>query len=115
MPKVPLQRPQQDRVIYLHLQAPAKPAEGAACNGCGVCCAAEPCPLGILVTGRLQGACRALQWRDGPPGLYRCGLVSAPREVLRWLPAWAAPLVSGLARRWISSASGCDASLGVGG
>ena len=39
-------------VIYLHPAAPAKPAVGAACNGCGVCCAWQPCPLGMLVSGR---------------------------------------------------------------
>ena len=49
-------------VIYLQPEAPPKPALGAACNGCGVCCAWQPCPLGVLVSGRRQGACRALWW-----------------------------------------------------
>ena len=98
------------QVIRLHPAAPAKPAETAPCNGCGVCCAAEPCPVGVLVSGRRTGACAALSW-DGDAGLYRCGLVSAPRRVLPWLPAVLAPLASRLARRWISAASGCDSSL----
>ncbi|HEY9027306.1 MAG TPA: hypothetical protein VIP05_23645 [Burkholderiaceae bacterium] len=89
-----------------------KPAEAAPCNGCGVCCAAEPCPVGVLVSGRRSGACAALSWNDDA-GLYRCGLVADPRAVLPRLPALLAPAVSRLARRWISAASGCDSSLVV--
>ena len=100
------------QIIRLHPDAPPKPAETAPCNGCGVCCAAEPCPIGVLVSGRRSGACAALAWHDGA-GLYRCGLVGAPRSVLPWLPAALAPVVSRLARRWISAASGCDSSLVV--
>jgi hypothetical protein len=104
-------------VIRLHLAAPLKPAETAPCNGCGVCCAAEPCPLGVLVTGRRTGACAALSWKSDAAngGLYRCGLVDAPRGVLPWLPAVLAPLLSRLAQRWISAASGCDSNLVVEG
>jgi len=100
------------RVIYLHPQAPDKPAAGQACNGCGVCCAAEPCPIGVLVSGRFTGACRALVWYE-PSALYRCAMVSDPQQVLGGLPTRLAPLVSRLARRWISAASGCDATLQV--
>lgn len=101
---------QPARVIHLHLDAPPKPAEGAPCNGCGLCCAAEPCPMGVLVTRRLTGTCKALRWSDND-GRYLCGMVSAPGQVLPWLPAMAAPILSRPARRWIASASGCDASL----
>jgi len=100
------------QVIRLHPAAPPKPPETAACNGCGVCCAAEPCPVGVLVSGRRSGACAALLWNDDA-GLYRCGLVAAPRTVLPRLPAALAPAVTRLARRWISAASGCDSSLVV--
>jgi hypothetical protein len=51
-------RPEQ-RIIYLQPAAPPKPAMGAACNGCGLCCLAEPCPLGIWVSRRRTGACKA--------------------------------------------------------
>jgi hypothetical protein len=98
------------QVIRLHPAAPAKPPEAAPCNGCGVCCAAEPCPIGVLVSGRRTGACAALSW-NADAGLYRCGLVSAPRMVLPRLPVALAPLLGRLARRWISAASGCDSSL----
>ena len=100
------------QVIRLHPAAPAKPPEAAPCNGCGVCCAAEPCPIGVLVSGRRTGACAALLW-NSDVGIYRCGLVGAPRTVLPWLPAALAPGLSRLARRWISAASGCDSSLVV--
>ena len=99
-------------VIRIHPAAPAKPLEAAPCNGCGVCCAAEPCPVGMLASGRRTGACAALLW-NSDAGLYRCGLVDAPRTVLPRLPAVLAPLLSRLARRWISAASGCDSSLVV--
>jgi hypothetical protein len=64
----------------------------------------------MVVSGRRTGRCRALHWVPSERR-YLCGLVSDPKAVLPALPAWAAPAVSRLARRWISSASGCDASL----
>ena len=100
------------QVIRLHPAAPAKPPEAAPCNGCGVCCAAEPCPVGVLVSGRTTGSCAALSW-NADAGLYRCGMVSDPATVLPWLPRLLLPLSSRLARRWISAASGCDSNLVV--
>lgn len=92
------------RVIHLHASAPAKPAPGAPCNGCGVCCAAEPCPLGMLLSRRRTGACVALRW-DAGPARYRCGVVQEPGAYLRWLPAaWARRA----ALRWIAAGAGCD-------
>ncbi len=90
------------RVIEIHPDAPPKPAVGAACNGCGVCCLTEPCPLGILLSRRLQGACTALQW-DG--ARYVCGVLTAqPTGVRSW---WV--------KRWIAAGQGCDCSLQVAG
>lgn len=99
-------------VIHLHPDAPSKPAPGAACNGCGVCCAWRPCPLGVLATGRRRGACAALRW-DIPGGLYRCALVVDPRSVWPKLPAPLARVLRGLARRWIAAGAGCDCSAEV--
>ena len=107
-------------VILIHAQphAPSKPPEGAACNGCGLCCLAEPCPAGMIVSRRSGGACKALRW-DEPGRRYRCGLVEAPTEVLRLGNGFAGRmlgrLVARLARRWISAGTGCDASFGVVG
>jgi hypothetical protein len=98
------------RVIHLQAQAPLKPAMGEPCNGCGWCCAAEPCPLGTLLSRRRHGACVALQWSDDMQR-YLCGAVSDPRQFVRWLPAaW----VRRAALRWISAARGCDADITVG-
>lgn len=98
------------QVIHIHPAAPIQPAEGTPCNGCGVCCLAEPCPLGRLISRRRHGACDALRW-DETQSLYRCGAISDADSVLgpRW--AWAAPLLRKLARRWIAAGVGCDASL----
>jgi hypothetical protein len=104
--------PSEWQVVHVHPLAPAKPRLGERCNGCGVCCLAEPCPLGVLVSRRRHGACSALRW-DDKATLYRCGMVSEPQAVLgrRW--QFLAPLVRRLARRWISAGSGCDASIRV--
>lgn len=100
----------EHQVIHIHPAAPAQPAEGVPCNGCGVCCLAEPCPLGQVISRRRTGACAALRW-DGAQRLYRCGALSDAANVLgpRW--AWLAPLLRRLARRWIAAGQGCDASL----
>jgi hypothetical protein len=95
------------RVIHLHPAAPAKPAPGANCNGCGVCCAAEPCPLGMLLSRRRRGACVALAW-DEPAARYRCGVLVQPRRWLRWLPV---TLARHAAARWIAAGQGCDSDL----
>lgn len=96
-------------VIHLHPRAPAKPAEGAVCNGCGVCCAWQPCPLGVLASRRLHGACSALRWDDAT-GLYRCALVQDPASVWPALPRLLHGPVARLARRWIAAGAGCDCS-----
>lgn len=91
--------------IRLHAAAPEKPAAGAPCNGCGVCCAIAPCPLSRFLLGHRDGKCPALVWQVSR---YACGLVVAPAEHLRWLPVRAVPLARRLALRWIAAGSGCD-------
>ncbi len=95
------------RVILLQLAAPPKPAQGQPCNGCGVCCAAEPCPVGAVLSRRTQGVCVALQWHEAL-GVYRCGVVAAAWPAL---PRVLARLLQRLSKRWISAGSGCDCSL----
>jgi len=94
--------------IWLQREAPAKPAPGAPCNGCGVCCAAAPCPLSRLLLAHRHGPCPALQWQTAD-SRYGCGLLLAPRRYLRWLPAMAQPLFLRLARRYLAIGHGCDA------
>lgn len=56
---------------------PRKPRVMDPCNGCGVCCVAEPCALAFdYVPGSLPfRPCPALEWRDGQA---RCGLIVDP-------------------------------------
>ena len=65
----------RQQVIHIHPAAPAKPALGAPCNGCGVCCLAEPCPLGQVISRKRRGACDALRW-DEVQAVYRCGAIT---------------------------------------
>ena len=95
------------RVILLQTTAPAQPPTGEPCNGCGTCCAAEPCPLGMLLSRSRHGACVALDWAEAE-NRYRCGVLAEPR---RWLPLLPASWGRALARRWIAAGIGCDATL----
>jgi hypothetical protein len=93
------------QIIHIHPDAPPKPEVGAPCNGCGVCCLAEPCPVGMVVSLKRRGACKALRWVP-TEHRYRCGmLMLGTTGPPRW---WARPLHAWM-RRWISAGSGCDA------
>jgi len=99
-------------VIRLHAAAPDKPALGEPCNGCGVCCASEPCPVGMVVSQRTTGACDALVWNDADRR-YRCGLIEQPSRFLPRAWRWTAPWLARVTRRYISVGSGCDCSVQV--
>jgi hypothetical protein len=100
------------RVIHIHPDAPEKPALGRPCNGCGVCCLDEPCPVGMVVSRRRRGACSALEWQP-MQSQYRCGMAAHPQAYLTWLPAWAVPWAQRGVLRWIAAAKGCDSTLEV--
>jgi hypothetical protein len=112
----------QREVIHIHPEAPPKPALRAPCNGCGVCCLVEPCPVGVIVSRRRHGACKALVWSDAA-GRYRCGLLvmgeSAGGRHGGAGQAWWRRLPKVLwlrwARRMISAGSGCDADMEIEG
>ena len=95
-----------ERIIPIHTQAPPKPALGAPCNGCGVCCLFEPCPLGVLASRKRSGACHLLQW-DDTHQRYHCGAVAHAAT----LPWPVAVLWRRLALRWIAAGAGCDSTL----
>lgn len=103
-------RADQTQVITIHAKAPPKPALGAACNGCGVCCAAEPCPVSLLLLWPHRKSCRALIWDDAGQR-YLCGMVAQPARFLRWLPARWNDAASSLCRRWIAANTACDADV----
>lgn len=108
------------QIIYIEPLAPAKPAIGAPCNGCGICCVYEPCPLGILLSRSRTGTCAALRW-SAQNQIYRCGAISNSNEVARnalpYLLRWATPLLTyvlqKIARRWIAAGIGCDFTLEI--
>jgi hypothetical protein len=107
--------PKSTIAIHIESEAPRKPSVGAPCNGCGVCCLLEPCPLGVLLSGRRSGACAALRWQPSARQ-YRCGALTEGPLVLRErLPSFAqfalplmAWLLARLGRRWIAAGVGCD-------
>ena len=112
----------RETLVWIQPDAPAKPQVGAPCNGCGVCCLAEPCPLGMLLSRRRRGACVALQWHPAPVGAYRCGVLShrmaaehaarlrreahgGPFAGMRW--AWQKAMLRWTVRQ-IGAGAGCD-------
>ncbi|WP_431287293.1 hypothetical protein [Roseateles chitinivorans] len=101
-------------VIWIRPEAPPKPAVGTPCNGCGVCCLAEPCPLGMLVSLKREGACRALQWSENDRQ-YRCGMLVHPTRYVGLRTFKPEGLVNRLirryARRMIAAGIGCDADI----
>ncbi len=95
-------------VLNIAASALDKPEVGAPCNGCGVCCLAEPCPLGVVLSGRTTGSCAALLWRE-EEHRYLCGAMATPGRFAGAL----SPIFVRLARRWISAGSGCDSTVVV--
>lgn len=66
------------------MTAPDYPGHGKPCNGCGICCRAELCPVGMAVftptvpaPSHVPGPCPALE-REGER--FRCGLVNNPAK-----------------------------------
>lgn len=108
------------KTIRIEPMAPAKPAWGAPCNGCGICCLVEPCPVGMVLSAKRQGVCDALHW-DAQQASYRCGALVRPGGVLhevlprplRCLSGALAPLLAAVARRAIAAGVGCDCDLQV--
>lgn len=97
----------RETVIHLHQAAPAKPAQGETCNGCGVCCALTTCPVARLRFLQVKGPCPALIW-SATELRYRCNFLLRPAHYLSGLPRALEPLASRLFARWISAGSGCD-------
>jgi hypothetical protein len=87
-----------------------KPPHGAPCNGCGLCCQQELCPLGSFVFDRSAGPCPALT--PQAEGRFACGLVVSPST---WAPVRTAlagvKTMSEAALYLIGSGVGCDAKL----
>jgi hypothetical protein len=102
----------QFQTIELHQLAPCKPEMGIPCNGCGVCCAAEPCPVALLFLFQRKGSCRALLWQE-VTGRYVCGMVIQPDVYSSLIPKrWRQGLGTFVASR-IAAGIGCDSTIEV--
>jgi len=102
-------RQREALTISVDARAPAKPATGTPCNGCGACCAIRTCPLARLRFRQLRGPCPALRW-DEDGMLYRCGLLLSPEGHLPFLPV---SLAGKLTARWIAAGIGCDSTIQI--
>lgn len=85
-----------------------KPRHGdPVCNGCGLCCLAEPCPLGQIIFGKQSGRCPALEDHGER---FACGLVVDPAK---YSPVRAAMVGEALlreaAQHFTGTGLGCDA------
>jgi hypothetical protein len=98
------------QVIHIQPLAPAKPTFGEVCNGCGVCCLAEPCPLGVLLSRSRIGPCKALVWADGQQQ-YRCGAIDSGSPSTGHIAGGFVWLRNRVVGRWIAAGNGCDCDL----
>lgn len=96
-----------EQIIMLHTRAPVKPNQGESCNGCGACCASEPCPVSLAFLKQNHTPCLALEWHDEKTRYY-CGMVIAPSNYLRWLPKRLNQIASKIFKRWIAADQSCD-------
>lgn len=99
-----------DLIIHLHVNSPKKPLPGQPCNGCGVCCAVETCPMARLWLLQRKGPCRALRWSHERQR-YDCLLLTDPRVVLPRLPEFVVPAFKRGMARGIAAGEGCDSLL----
>ena len=88
-------------------RAPPKPRLGDPCNGCGYCCAAEPCGLAQEYIGcGTDGPCPAMEF-DG--GRFFCGLVRKPSRYMDLPNEWADPILGPMIAEALGAGRGCDA------
>ena len=97
----------QFQEVDLHTRAPDKPPYGAPCNGCGICCAAGPCPVALVFLFQFKGQCRALLWHE-ETRRYLCGMAVSPDRYVRLIPEkWRKGSGRFFASR-IAAGAGCD-------
>jgi hypothetical protein len=85
---------------------PRKPAEGEACNGCGLCCAIALCPLAAEFLDAAEPPCPAMEFADGR---FWCGLARRPSRYFG-TPASGNRLIRPMVQQALSIGEGCDAS-----
>ena len=102
----------QFQLIELHQNAPPKPRPGEPCNRCGVCCAAEPCPVAYVFLFQRKGRCRALVWEEESNG-YSCGMVVHPDDFSRWIPKFSRRWLGDYFAQRIAAGQGCDSNIEI--
>lgn len=97
------------RVEAITAKAPPKPDFGSPCNGCGFCCAAEPCGVARqFVPGAIDGApCPAMEFEGGR---FWCGMVRRPGHYLG-LPAWGDGEMGAMIGEALGTGKGCCADV----
>lgn len=83
---------------------PAKPPEGADCNGCGLCCVLQVCSLAAEFLDADAGPCPMLEFAAGR---FWCGLARDPSRHLG-IPAFANKFIRPMVHRELSIGEGCD-------
>ena len=88
---------------------PVKPAKGEGCNGCGYCCAEEPCHLAVEYIGAgTEGPCPALEFEEGRAW---CGLVRHASRYMDLPNDWADAVLGEMFATALGAGRGCDAEL----
>ncbi|AWB26192.1 hypothetical protein DA075_35570 (plasmid) [Methylobacterium currus] len=98
------------RVEAITAKAPPKPEFGSPCNGCGFCCAAEPCGIArrfIPGCGE-EGPCPAMEFEGGR---FWCGMVRRPGHYLG-LPACGDEEMGAMIGESLGTGKGCCADVG---
>jgi hypothetical protein len=100
------------QIVELDAAAPAKPKLSEPCNGCGVCCAAEPCPVALIFLFQRKGRCRALIWQE-ENSRYICGMVAAPQRYSLLIPASLSAVMGRFFSSRIAAGIGCDSGIEI--
>src|ERR1043165_2494420 len=84
---------------------PRKPPEGDACNGCGLCCAVQLCPIVIELLPDAQAPCPAMEFNGER---FWCGLIRRPSRYLG-TPLQSDRVIGPMAGVELAIGQGCDA------
>lgn len=83
-----------------------KPGYLNPCNGCGMCCLMAQCSVSLMLFGKVDGVCPALE-RTGEK-TFGCGLMSHPQTLLRLSDDMAKAFAEAVSVV-LGSGNGCDA------
>lgn len=82
-----------------------KPLYGDPCNGCGLCCIAQQCPISEGLFGK-QDICPAIERGDGKALV--CGMVANPANYMTSVPDWGHQPLAAAFALLLGAGSGCD-------